>query len=91
MHEWVPGKDGSDGEKSRPEASRFMDGFKAMYVNLLRNMSGDDKTIDGIVTTTIYDEPRQVTALAWNPNYICSGWASAGLGCGLVRVEDLAI
>lgn len=91
IHEWVPAKDGSDGQTSRREASRFTDGFKAIQASLARTMTEDDKNIDGILTTTIYDEPGQVTALAWNPNYKCAGWASAGLGCGLIRVEDLAI
>ncbi|KAK2767838.1 hypothetical protein FQN54_003999 [Arachnomyces sp. PD_36] len=86
VHEWIPAKDG------RPEASRFVDGSIAEHVSLVRNLMGDhDKVINGIVTMTIFDEPGQVTALAWNPNFPCSGWACAGMGCGLLRVEDLAI
>ncbi|KAJ9352736.1 putative transcription factor TFIIIC complex subunit Tfc6 [Paecilomyces variotii] len=85
-HEWVSGKsDDSSG------ISRFHDGFKAESVSLLRNLMGDRKLINGTMIITIYDEPTHVTALSWNLNQRCAGWASAGMGCGLVRVEDLAM
>lgn len=90
LHEWVPIKDGSDSDSNHPGVSRFIDGFKAEHIGLVRNMVGDEKVIDGFVTTTIYEEPCRVTALAWNPNHSSAGWACAGLGSGLVRVEDLA-
>lgn len=50
-----------------------------------------EKLINGLVIITNYDDGTHITALSWNPNQRCAGWASAGMGCGLVRVEDLAI
>lgn len=40
---------------------------------------------------TIYEEPSAITQLEWNPSPRCGGWAAAGMGSGLLRVEDLAI
>ena len=40
--------------------------------------------------TTVFEEQAGVTAVCWNPNVHVGGWAAAGLGSGLVRVEDLA-
>ncbi|KAF2814454.1 uncharacterized protein BDZ99DRAFT_379595 [Mytilinidion resinicola] len=45
----------------------------------------------GPLAPTIYEEEQAVTALAWNPNIRVGGWAAAGLGSGLVRVEDLCV
>ncbi|KAF2500483.1 hypothetical protein BU16DRAFT_523250 [Lophium mytilinum] len=45
----------------------------------------------GPLPPTIYEEEQAVTALAWNPNVRVGGWAAAGLGSGLVRVEDLCV
>lgn len=84
-HEWAQGKkEGTSG------VSRFHDGFRAENVSHLRSMMGE-KLINGLVTITIYDDGTHITALSWNPNQRCAGWASAGMGCGLVRVEDLAL
>ncbi|KAB8229944.1 transcription factor TFIIIC subunit TFC6 [Aspergillus alliaceus] len=84
-HEWARGDDmGSSG------ISRFHDGYRAESISLLRNMMGDRKMVNGVMMITIYDEPTHVTSLSWNPNQACAGWASAGMGCGLIRVEDLA-
>ena len=82
-HEWVP-REGSSG------VSRFLDGFRAEQVALQRNLSADRNKSRHSVTT-IFEEGTHVTALAWNPNQSCAGWASAGMGCGLVRVEDVAL
>jgi transcription factor C subunit 6 len=85
-HEWVPGR-----EKDGPGASKFYDGFRIENLSLLRNLMGDKRLMDGTATVTIFEERTGVTALAWNPNRQCAGWASAGLGCGLIRMENLAI
>lgn len=37
-----------------------------------------------------YPDMVRVEKVAWNCNVDFGGWASAGLGCGLVRVEDVA-
>ena len=84
-HEWARGNDASD-----PGISRFHDGYRAESISLLRNMMGDRKMVNGVMMITIYEEGTHVTALSWNPNQACAGWASAGMGCGLIRVEDLA-
>lgn len=62
--------------------SRFYDGFEAEKPILSTNST----TLD----LCIFEEGTAVTALAWNPNQEFAGWACAGLGCGLVRVEDLS-
>lgn len=87
VHEWVPGKTQThDADSSAIEnvehsgASKFHDGFKA------------EKPLLSINSTdlTIFEEGTAVTALGWNPNEEFAGWACAGLGCGLIRVEDLS-
>ncbi|KAJ5293979.1 hypothetical protein PENANT_c009G04057 [Penicillium antarcticum] len=85
-HEWVPSsKAGTAG------TSRFFDGYRADNQRLVKHKTTDTKPITGITTSTIYEEGTHVTALGWNPNPSCCAWASAALGSGLVRVEDLAI
>ena len=87
-HEWAPGKEaGSSG------VSRFLDGYRIEKVGLLRNLTGtgEKKMVNGHLVVTIYEEGTHITSLAWNPNQHCAGWASAGTGCGLVRVEDVAM
>lgn len=84
--EWARGAD-----PGKPNVSRFLDGFRAESVSLLRTMMGDRRIVNGVMAITIYDDENHITALAWNPNQRCAGWASAGMGSGLIRVEDLAI
>lgn len=85
-HEWARGREAGDSG-----ASRFQDGFVAEPANLLRNLMGDRKLVNSIPLITIFEDGTHVTALAWNPNQLCAGWASAGMGCGIIRVEDLAL
>lgn len=83
MHEWVRGR-----EAGSPGVSRFQDGFPAGLATLQRS----ERTFaNGVAMLTIFEENNHITAVAWNPNQSCAGWASAGMGCGLVRVEDLAL
>ncbi|PYH90575.1 hypothetical protein BO71DRAFT_422168 [Aspergillus ellipticus CBS 707.79] len=86
QHEWVRGPDANS-----PGTSRFHDGYRAESTSLLRNLVGDPKLVNGAAVITVFEEGTHVTALSWNPNQSCAGWAAAGLGCGLVRVEDLAL
>ncbi|RAH48089.1 transcription factor TFIIIC subunit TFC6 [Aspergillus brunneoviolaceus CBS 621.78] len=86
QHEWVRGP-----HDTGTGVSRFYDGYRAESVSLLRNLIGDRKLVNGMAMITIYEEETHVTALSWNPNQACAGWAAAGLGCGLVRVEDLVL
>ncbi|KAL4896944.1 hypothetical protein BDV59DRAFT_169415, partial [Aspergillus ambiguus] len=85
-HEWVRSR-----ETDNPGTSRFYDGYRAESIGLSRNMTGDQRVVNGVMMITIYEEGTHVSSLSWNPNQTCAGWASAGLGCGLVRVEDLAL
>lgn len=85
-HEWVQGP-----ETDSPGISRFYDGYQAESQSLAKNLTGQRRPAMGLSLATIHDENTHVTALGWNPNRSCAAWASAALGCGLVRVEDLAI
>jgi len=40
---------------------------------------------------TIFEEESAITALAWNPNLKFGTWAVAGMGDGLLRVEDIGV
>ncbi|PWY92512.1 transcription factor TFIIIC complex subunit Tfc6 [Aspergillus heteromorphus CBS 117.55] len=86
QHEWVRGPDANSSG-----TSRFHDGHRAESTSLLRNLVGDPKLVNGAAVITVFEEGTHVTALSWNPNQSCAGWAAAGMGCGLVRVEDLAL
>ena len=72
--------------------SRFMEGLKAEFIPLAG--AGHNQKHNrhyGTAFTTIYEENSAITAVAWNPNLHVGGWAAAGMGDGLVRVEDIAI
>ncbi|OXV11615.1 hypothetical protein Egran_00624 [Elaphomyces granulatus] len=86
-HEWIRNQ-----EENGVCVSRFLDGHRAESVGLMRNMVTDRRRlVNGSLIVTIHEEGTHITTLAWNPNQQCAGWASAGMGCGLVRVEDLAM
>ncbi|KAJ5793563.1 hypothetical protein N7457_000162 [Penicillium paradoxum] len=85
-HEWV-----SSSKTDTVGTSRFYDGYRAETQKLAKYKMSETKPIVGMGTSTIYEEGTHVTALGWNPNYQCAAWASAALGHGLVRVEDLAL
>ncbi|MCJ1286954.1 hypothetical protein MMC26_006301 [Xylographa opegraphella] len=104
-HEWVPkpqplpsesdgGTQGvpatnQDRQFVREGMSRITEGYKVEAVELQRSNKARSKS--GTVLATIYEEESGVTQVAWNPNLHCGGWAAAGMGCGLLRIEDLAI
>ncbi|KAJ5104066.1 hypothetical protein N7532_004595 [Penicillium argentinense] len=88
-HEWAPGP-----SPESSGASRFFDGYIAESQVLAKNLPASasaSKQHTGPSITTIHEEGTHVTALGWNPNRPCAAWASAAMGCGLLRVEDLAI
>lgn len=85
-HEWVRGKDANS-----TGVSRFVDGFRAENYNLARSTKSERNTVNGQTVVTIHEEGTHITSLAWNPNQSCAGWASAGMGCGLIRIEDVAL
>ncbi|EED19556.1 transcription factor TFIIIC complex subunit Tfc6, putative [Talaromyces stipitatus ATCC 10500] len=86
LHEWAAGKD-----DQTPNTSRFTDDLEVESLSLVRNAKEGTKIVNGVMTITIYDEEQHVVAVDWNPNQHCAGWAAAGMGSGLVRVEDLAM
>ncbi|MCJ1418880.1 hypothetical protein MMC32_005231 [Xylographa parallela] len=104
-HEWAPkpqplrseGDEGTQGVSTSDEdrhvtregMSRITEGYKVETVELQKSSKAKSKS--GTAIATIYEEESAVTQVAWNPNLHCGGWAAAGTGCGLVRVEDLAI
>ncbi|OCL11469.1 hypothetical protein AOQ84DRAFT_335887 [Glonium stellatum] len=73
----------------REPLSRITDSYKLETAQLQRPQGPNVQ--EGTRFATIYEEGTAVTQLAWNPNLRFGGWAAAGLGCGLVRVEDVAI
>ncbi|OJD19450.1 hypothetical protein AJ78_00624 [Emergomyces pasteurianus Ep9510] len=95
-HEWVPDKNTEHGIEQKadlvgPGVSKFYDGFKAEMPKLIRKLTGARRMGDGNLAMTIFEEGAAITSLAWNPNKECAGWACAGIGCGLLRVENVAL
>ena len=82
QHEWTRKGEGM---------SRITEGYKLETANLMRMLKGDKKIKDGVVYSTIHEAETGVTQVAWNSNLRCGGWAAAGMGSGLLRVEDLAL
>ena len=74
---------------------RFSDGFKVEPASARDNQKEIEKRRKagetGFNPMTVYEEKSNVSALAWNPNIHCGGWAAAGMGSGLLRVEDIAL
>ncbi|KAI5306870.1 hypothetical protein KEM55_008471, partial [Ascosphaera atra] len=89
-HEWTAGPN-PDGNSKHAGAVRFIDGYKAEAPSLLQRGTPDKQQAARHTNVTIFEEKTAVTAVAWNPNGECAGWAAAGMGSGLVRVEDLSI
>ena len=82
---------GGVGNKDARGLSRILEGFKAECIKVLTDERNIYNSKDGSVFATIYEERSAITALAWNPNKNVGGWAAAGMGDGLVRVENIAI
>lgn len=70
--------------------SRISEGFKAERLNLA-DTSKKPEGHDNTLVSTVYELQSSITALAWNPNLHVGGWAAAGMGDGLLRVEDIAV
>jgi transcription factor C subunit 6 len=51
--------------------------------------SKPNTTAEGVIFQTTYEEQTAVTQVCWNPNLCCGTWAAAGMGSGLVIVEDI--
>ena len=82
----------SQHDTSAQGLTRIVEGFKAERALLNWDQDHDlANTHDGVQFATTYEEQTAITALAWNPNPHVGGWAAAGMGDGLLRVEDIAI
>jgi transcription factor C subunit 6 len=69
--------------------TRFTESLEAYHAPLESNPGGEIP--EGSSVQTIFEPESSITALAWNPNIRYGGWAAAGMGTGLVRVEDIAV
>jgi transcription factor C subunit 6 len=74
----------------RSGISRITEGYSVDTMPLLRTTKGDSKLFNATFST-IFERESAASQVTWNPNLHCGGWAAAGMGSGLVRVEDLAI
>ncbi|KAK5169878.1 uncharacterized protein LTR77_005856 [Saxophila tyrrhenica] len=70
--------------------SRIAEGFKIDRDVISKEGRVEQETNAGPLPMTVFEEKSAVSALAWNPNIEAGGWAAAGMGDGLLRIEDLA-
>ena len=86
----------TSGESGAAGANASMDGGAA-GVGDATGEAGDEAdseeepNLGALNFLTIYEEEQAITCLAWCPAVECGGWAAAGMGSGLLRVEDIAI
>ncbi|KAF2111758.1 hypothetical protein BDV96DRAFT_581726 [Lophiotrema nucula] len=73
--------------------TRITEGFKAKPVRLQYSKPGKKRKLphQGGKYLTVYEEPSAITCVAWNPNVQWGTWACAGMGDGLLRVEDIGV
>jgi transcription factor C subunit 6 len=72
--------------------ARMTEGYKVQQTQLQPvkpGMNPDAK--EYFKPITIYEEPSCITTVAWNPNLRFGTWAVAGMGDGLLRVEDVGV
>jgi len=72
----------------RPGVVRITEGYKVESLSENWTKRGG---ADALRSITTHEEESAVTCLEWNPNIDCGGWAAAGMGSGLLRIEDVAI
>jgi transcription factor C subunit 6 len=79
---------GAAAKKSQPKLKA-----KAPTGTTTEKTAGDDngEPQNSLVLATIHEENTGITQVVWNPNLKCGGWIAAGMGSGLVRVQDLAV
>lgn len=71
---------------------RITEGYKAVQQGIAHSATSKRKGNPEIGRSiSIFEEQSAVTALAWNPNLKYGTWAVAGMGSGLLRVEDVGI
>jgi len=70
--------------------SRITEGFKIEHNYLSKEDRRKRKQRDTVPVMTVHEGKSAVSALAWNTNVEVGGWAAAGMGDGLLRIEDIA-
>lgn len=76
---------------SQPLA-RITEGYKATQPGIQHAVSAKNAMKNEVtIGITVFEEPSAITALAWNPNMKFGTWAVAGMGDGLLRVEDIGV
>jgi transcription factor C subunit 6 len=71
---------------------RITEGYKAFQPGIQHSVtSKKEQNPEVSKGMTIYEEQSAITALAWNPNLKFGTWAVAGMGSGLLRVEDIGV
>ncbi|KAF1841978.1 uncharacterized protein K460DRAFT_319597 [Cucurbitaria berberidis CBS 394.84] len=71
---------------------RITEGYKATQPGIQHSIMSKKPTNPEIGKgITVFEEPSAITALAWNPNLKFGTWAVAGMGSGLLRVEDVGV
>jgi transcription factor C subunit 6 len=71
---------------------RISEGYRAVQQGIAHSAVSKRKGNPEIGRSiSIFEEKSAVTALAWNPNLKYGTWAVAGMGSGLLRVEDVGI
>ncbi|KAH7400845.1 hypothetical protein DE146DRAFT_654090 [Phaeosphaeria sp. MPI-PUGE-AT-0046c] len=71
---------------------RILEGYKAFQPGIQHSVTSKKaKNPELGKGLTIYEEASAITVLAWNPNVKFGTWAVAGMGDGLLRVEDVGV
>ncbi|OAL49507.1 hypothetical protein IQ07DRAFT_588069 [Pyrenochaeta sp. DS3sAY3a] len=71
---------------------RFTEGYKATQPGIAYSAISKKPTNPDVGKgITVFEEQTAITALAWNQNLKYGTWAVAGMGSGLLRVEDIGI
>ncbi|KAH0613787.1 uncharacterized protein H6S33_005673 [Morchella sextelata] len=70
---------------------RMSEGFKLEEFETKSEKLKRRQNNTALVHSTAYPEQSNITQVCWNQNLVAGGWAAAGMACGLVRVEDVAI
>lgn len=76
---------------SKPLA-RMVEGFKANQPGIQHSVSSKKELNPEVGKgVTVFEEGSAITTLGWNPNVRFGTWAVAGMGDGLLRVEELGV
>ena len=71
---------------------RITEGYKAIQQGITLSAASKKKVHSEIGRSiSVFEKQSAITALAWNPNLKYGTWAVAGMGSGLLRVEDVGI